>query len=121
MGGPETSGDLWKADLGQPVCSQPLYCLISYVFLIDLSYILATISRTGVLSLCNNIIIAFQDTVLEELSLYDAGSQTPYWPGLNFRRQRSFYWWPGSATARQVFDVSYRVSEVMICFTNVVM
>lgn len=44
---------------------------------------------------------------MEELSSYDAGSQTPYWPLLNFRGKRSSYWWPGSATARQVFDVSY--------------
>ncbi|XP_021920080.1 CD109 antigen-like isoform X2 [Zootermopsis nevadensis] len=47
-----------------------------------------------------------EDTVLEELSSYDAGSQTPYWPLLNFRGKRSSYWWPGSATARQVFDNS---------------
>jgi hypothetical protein len=56
-----------------------------------------------------NTIITFQDTVLNELSSYDADSQTPYWPRFSSRRRRPYYWWPGSFTARQVFDVSYRI------------
>jgi hypothetical protein len=55
---------------------------------------------------CYNITVTFQDAVLEELGLYDSDLQTPYHNGLNFRGKASRFWWPGSATAREVFDVS---------------
>ncbi|PSN57619.1 hypothetical protein C0J52_00529 [Blattella germanica] len=53
-----------------------------------------------------------EDAVIDELSRYDPGGDRfgywPYWPPKRsaFRGRRSFYWWPGSATARQVFDNS---------------
>lgn len=47
----------------------------------------------------------FQDAVLEELHLYDSDLQAPNHYGLNFRGKASHFWWPGSATAREVFDV----------------
>jgi len=56
-----------------------------------------------------SFVIGFQDAVLEELGSYDSSSQAPYMPSLTFRSKRPYYWWPGSATAQQVFDVSYRM------------
>jgi hypothetical protein len=50
--------------------------------------------------------IIFQDAVIEELGLYDSGIQSQYNYGLNFGRRTSRFWWPGSATAREAFDVS---------------
>ncbi|XP_023714120.1 CD109 antigen isoform X3 [Cryptotermes secundus] len=47
-----------------------------------------------------------KDAVLEELRLYDSNLQTPYHYGFNFRGNALNYWWPGSATAREVFDSS---------------
>lgn len=47
-----------------------------------------------------------EDAVLEELGSYDSSSQAPYMPSLTFRSKRPYYWWPGSATAQQVFDNS---------------
>jgi hypothetical protein len=55
------------------------------------------------------MVIGFQDAVLEELGSYDSSFQAPYMPSLVFRSKRPYYWWPGSATAKQVFDVSYRM------------
>jgi hypothetical protein len=54
-------------------------------------------------------VIGFQDSVLEELGLYDSSSHSSYFPSLAFRSKRPYYWWPGSAAAQQVFDVSYRM------------
>jgi hypothetical protein len=48
----------------------------------------------------------FQDAVLEELDLYDSSLQRPFHYGINFRGRGSRFWWPGSATAREAFDVS---------------
>jgi hypothetical protein len=48
----------------------------------------------------------FQDAVLEELGLYDSSLQRPFHYGINFRGRGSRFWWPGSATAREAFDVS---------------
>jgi len=53
--------------------------------------------------------VGFQDAVLEELGLYDSSSRPSYFPSLASRSKRPYYWWPGSAAAQQVFDVSYRM------------
>lgn len=43
--------------------------------------------------------------VTTELETYDSGKKKQYWPF--YRRKRSFPgWWPGSATAHEVFEVS---------------
>lgn len=103
---PETILDnvvvLWKANLGNQLTAKSL--------LIGLLYIYSCI-RLKDWKAVNFIIkiIVFQETVLEELSSYDGGSQIPYWPSLKFRGRRLLYWWPGSATAGQVFEVSYRI------------
>nr|BAK64112.1 thioester-containing protein [Hasarius adansoni] len=44
-----------------------------------------------------------QNDVITELETYDGGKKKKYWP--YYRRKRSL-WWPGSATAHDVFDDS---------------
>jgi hypothetical protein len=53
------------------------------------------------------MVIGFQDAVLEELGSYDSNFPALYYPRSTFRSKRPHYWWPGSATTRQVFEVSY--------------
>ncbi|XP_063245195.1 CD109 antigen-like isoform X2 [Bacillus rossius redtenbacheri] len=49
-----------------------------------------------------------EDDVVEELKSYDAGGHNPYNVPMPFarRRKRSYFWWPGSSTAKEVFDNS---------------
>ena len=44
-----------------------------------------------------------QNDVITELETYDGGKKKKYWP--YYRKKRSL-WWPGSATAHEVFDDS---------------
>lgn len=58
--------------------------------------------------LYGDYMLRFQEQVIDELRTYDSGHVSPYGYG-NFRlgrNKRSFFWWPGSATARKVFDNS---------------
>ncbi|GFG28314.1 hypothetical protein Cfor_11328, partial [Coptotermes formosanus] len=47
-----------------------------------------------------------EDAVLEELGSYDSNFPALYYPRSTFRSKRPHYWWPGSATTRQVFENS---------------
>ena len=50
--------------------------------------------------------MVFQESVTEELKSYDIGSETQSEPFMKIGGVRSIYWWPGSATTSQIFDVS---------------
>lgn len=56
---------------------------------------------------CNNLSAFSQDNVLDELRTYDSGENSNYMPYLrNSVDRRSMFWWPGSFTAQEAFDVN---------------
>ncbi|KAK6619003.1 hypothetical protein RUM44_003385 [Polyplax serrata] len=70
-------------------------------------------SYVGVLGIDQSVLLLktgndiTQDDVLQELHSYDSGDHSPYSSYQNsfFRRfKRSFFYWPGSSTAKKVFD-----------------
>lgn len=53
------------------------------------------------------LLLRYQDNVLDELRTYDNGEHSNYMPYLRESLDRqSMFWWPGSYTAHQAFDVS---------------
>ncbi|KAL0273724.1 UNVERIFIED_CONTAM: hypothetical protein PYX00_006334 [Menopon gallinae] len=70
-------------------------------------------SYVGVLAVDQSVLLLktgndiTHDDVMNELNMYDAGHHSPYSGNNFFRRwKRSFFFWPGSATAKKVFDNS---------------
>jgi hypothetical protein len=54
-----------------------------------------------------------QEHVLQEMRSYDASDSSQFLPQIdNLREKRSLFWWPGSLTAQETFEVTV-TSEVL--------